>query len=251
MSLKVGKYHFEFRHGWLYIDVEVPHEETGALITKYLQTLEKNPNDTATRFSLGNVLRMDGQIKKARLEYERVAQAKEADWSPNALQILAQIEGRSDSPPPTTIKYFFHMQIVPNPARTWRHLKLGIKQRLKWHKFITSHFAEADFIDSIEDKQNLYYLKCEGVLLGLLKLDQLDFPWVYCHFQPTPAFEDVKPRFDEERNIVGTNPKRWEAWYDNNIRILDLHLIDATSDQEVKCSILHIQDSTAWFRPSK
>lgn len=251
MPLKVGKYHFEFRHGWLYIDMDISHEETKALIAKHLQILEKNPDDTATRFILGNVLRMDGQIKKARLEYERVAQTKDSDWSLAALQILAQIEGKSDNSPIITTKYLFHMQIVPNPARIWRHLKLGINRRLNRHKFITSHFTEADFIDSIEDKQNLYYLKCEGVLLGLLKLDQLDFPWVYCHFQPTSAFEDVKTRFDEERNIARTDPKRWEAWHDNNIKILDLHLINAASDQEVKYSILHIQNSTAWFRPSK
>jgi hypothetical protein len=248
MSLKVGKYHFEFRHGWLDINVEVPHEETQALITEHLETLEKNPNDIATRFILGNVLRMDGQINKARLEYERVVQAKDSDWSLRANQILAQIEGQTDCPPPITTKYFYHIQIVPNPARTWRHMKLGIRRRLKRHRFITSNVTEADLKISSEDKQNLYYLKCEGKLLGLLKFDRLDFPWAYCHFQPTPAFEDVKTRFDEERNIARNSVKRWEAWYDNNIRILDLHLIEAATNREVKCSILHIQDGTAWFR---
>ena len=248
MSLKVGKYHFDFRHGWLYINVEVSRKETDALIAEHLQTLEKNPDDTATRFILGNILRMQGQINKARLEYERVAQTKDSDWSSTAIQILAQIEEKPDSPPPITTKYLYHIQIIPSPARTWRHLRLGIKRRLKRHKFITSNLPKADFIDSNEDKQNLYYLKCEDVLLGLLKLDQLDFPWVYCRFQPTPAFENVKTRFEEERNIAGAGLKRWEVWYDNNIRILDLRLIDAASDREIKCSILHIQNGKAWFR---
>ena len=248
MSLKVGKYHFELRQGWLYINVEVSPEEDKALIAQYLQTLEKNPNDITTRFSLGNVLRMDGQINKARLEYERVVQANDSGWSPWAIQILAQIEGKSDSPPPITTKYFYHIQIVPDLARTWRHLKLGIQRKLKRHNFITSKVREADLEISSKDKQNLYYLKCEGVLLGLLKLDQLDFPWVYCHFQPTSAFEDIKTRFEAERNTAFPDVKKWEAWYDNNIRVLDLHLIDATSDREVKYSILHIQNDTAWFR---
>ena len=203
------------------------------------------------KLSLQNTFKYWKRIQKARLEYQRVAQTKDSDWSPAALQILTQIEGKSDNSPVITTKYLFHMQIVPNPARIWRYLKLWINRRLKRHKFIPSHFTEADFINSIEAKKNLYYLKCEGVLLGLLKLDQFDFPWVYCHFQPTPAFEDVKPRFGEEINIAGTDPKSWEAWYDNNIKILDLHLIDAASDQEVKYSILHIQNITAWFRPSK
>jgi hypothetical protein len=250
MPLKVGKYHLELRQGWLYIDVEVPHEETETLIAEHIHMLEKDPNDNRSRFALGNALRMDGQIKKARLEYERVAQTKDPDWSSAVEMTLAQIKGKPDHFPPIITKHFFHMQIIPDPARTWRRLKLRITRRLKRQKFITSHAIDADLIISDEDKQNLYYLKCEGALLGTLKLDQLDFPWVYCHFQPTPTFEDVKTRFDAEMNVASTDIKEWEAWYDENIRILDLHLIDAASNQDVNFSILHIQGGIAWFRPS-
>lgn len=251
MWLKIGKYHIKLDHGWLNVNIEVPHKETESLIETHRQTLEKNPNDILTRFILGNVLRIDGKVHQARFEYEKVVEAKDPQLSPQATRILTEIEGKPDNLVPTrTQKYLFHVHIFPSPVGIWRRLKLGIKRRLTRHKFITSSVTQENRITPDKEKQNQYYLTHQETLLGVLQADRLDWPWVFCHFQPTIDFEQVKTRFDEEVSFSARNgSKGWEAWYDDNIKILDLKLIDASSAKDIGYSILHIHDNKAWFRP--
>ena len=43
----------------------------------------------------------------------------------------------------------------------------------------------------------VYLLTRGAELLGTLRPDGADFPWVYCTFEPTAAFEEVRELFDE------------------------------------------------------
>jgi hypothetical protein len=64
--------------------------------------LEEDPKDMATRYALGNCLRMEGRIALARREYEHVA-SSDSSWAPFAAEMLKTLEGQPDHPPPPTI----------------------------------------------------------------------------------------------------------------------------------------------------
>ncbi|MEV6296167.1 hypothetical protein AB0M41_38375 [Streptomyces sp. NPDC051896] len=67
-------------------------------------------------------------------------------------------------------------------------------------------------------------------LLGVIVIDEADFPWLNGRFVPTPTFGEVKPWFDES--------------YD---RIADTLLLVAPSGPVAEF-LLHIGDGRAWFR---
>ncbi|WP_142504839.1 hypothetical protein [Melghirimyces algeriensis] len=60
-----------------------------------------------------------------------------------------------------------------------------------------------------------FYLKCGDVLLGTLYPDDTDFPWIYCQFEPTEHFEEVKPLFDQVCKLTEKDyedaPDDWET----------------------------------------
>ena len=85
-------------------------------------------------------------------------------------------------------------------------------------------------------------------LLGVLLLKTPDFPWLFCDFTPTPAFEDVRSYFDDELKLLEADAMdAWERAY-KRVNSLGLRLIDVENEKDVGEFILHIRGNEAWFR---
>lgn len=98
-SFRLFKYKFDYRDGWLTIYSQVPIYDRNSWIEKHLEILKEDPEDVLTRFTLANNFRMDGQIKRSRLEYKKVVEANHPDWSFLAAKVLREFEGVKDHAP--------------------------------------------------------------------------------------------------------------------------------------------------------
>ncbi|BCL80930.1 hypothetical protein ccbrp13_33950 [Ktedonobacteria bacterium brp13] len=109
----------------------------------------------------------------------------------------------------------------------------------------------------IEEANMRYFLMQEDQLLGTLDSYDSDFPWVYCHFEAQPAFEQIRPLFEKElaiRPLSGENVDAWNKAY-GVIAALKLRFIDETGKRfmadvypEDLPPLIHVQDDKAWFR---
>jgi hypothetical protein len=91
---------------------------------------------------------------------------------------------------------------------------------------------------------SIFYLKRAETLLGVLKDSGQDFPWHYFKFEPTAAFDEVRPLFDRRETDC---PSQKEASQQNEA--LGLRLVDATDGEEVKnSSLLYINGHEARLR---
>lgn len=125
----MGKYHLELSRGLLVI-----YRETLGDLEKALrhnqEVLLHDPQDGATRFALGNVLRMQGRIQQARNEYMLVAQSA-SPWAKSAAQILVDLEGKADIPQSIdrTLHYAWSTHLWSS-TRTWSRWSRIVKRRL-------------------------------------------------------------------------------------------------------------------------
>lgn len=92
-------------------------------------------------------------------------------------------------------------------------------------------------------------------LVGVIDVDDFDWPWLYGVFKPTPAFERFRERFDAERRLIE------ETTFDSIEEVearesiqrslradgLCLRRPDGTAVAEF---MLHVDDDRAWFRYS-
>lgn len=95
-----------------------------------------------------------------------------------------------------------------------------------------------------------FQLKQKNQLLGTLRQYDSDFPWINCKFEPTEAFQQFKPLFDEELEFMKSEPfdiEEWDAAY-RKIIDLNLRLIDLTDETSITEFLLHIKGDEAWFR---
>lgn len=91
-------------------------------------------------------------------------------------------------------------------------------------------------------------LRRGGVTLGILTLDDVDQPWFYCHFEPTEAFEEIKPLFDEELHLLEADEMdAWDKVYEA-ILSLGLRLQSLDDNTAIEEFLLHIDGNQAWFR---
>ncbi len=82
-------------------------------------------------------------------------------------------------------------------------------------------------------------------LLGEVVVDEADFPWLHGRFVPTPAFDEVKPWFDESLSLVEAEEfERFDEVYDRIAHTLSL----VAPSGPVAEFLLHIEDGRAWFR---
>ncbi|MEU6210189.1 hypothetical protein ACIA6E_01925 [Streptomyces sp. NPDC051815] len=82
-------------------------------------------------------------------------------------------------------------------------------------------------------------------LLGEVVVDEADFPWLHGRFVPTPAFDEVKPWFDESLALVEAEEfERFDEVYDRIAHTLSL----VAPSGPVAEFLLHIEDGRAWFR---
>jgi hypothetical protein len=102
MKLRLRNYQIELSDWRLTLyRIGLPDEQQQA-VADNRPSLEEDPKDMATRYALGNCLRMEGRIALARREYEHVA-SSDSSWAPFAAAMLKTLEGQPDHPPPSTI----------------------------------------------------------------------------------------------------------------------------------------------------
>jgi hypothetical protein len=85
-------------------------------------------------------------------------------------------------------------------------------------------------------------------LLGEIVIHGSDFPWLTGRFVPQPAFDEVKPLFDEELVLVESGlddqVAEWERIYDRIVD--DLGLVSPHGPAAE--FLLHVRGTEAWFR---
>ena len=86
-------------------------------------------------------------------------------------------------------------------------------------------------------------------LLGLIHIDDADFPWLSGRFLPQPGFAEVKPLFDEEIALCEQEDLDVEAWEAAYERIREAGLVLVAPDGHPAAEfLLHIRGDEAWFR---
>jgi len=70
--------------------------------------------------------------------------------------------------------------------------------------------------------ESFFYLKRADTLLGVLELCGGDFPWHECKFEPTAAFEEIRPLLEYITPLIEyISPKQSEALGLRLVRILN------------------------------
>ncbi|MFC4056794.1 hypothetical protein ACFOWE_00660 [Planomonospora corallina] len=95
----------------------------------------------------------------------------------------------------------------------------------------------------------VWRLRHRGEPAGEIRVDDLDFPWMYGRFTPLPGFAAVAPLFAEDLALVEADDDfdgdAWEAVHER----LDEHLtLVSPSGEPVAAFILHVDGERAWFR---
>ena len=93
-----------------------------------------------------------------------------------------------------------------------------------------------------------YRLYRADVLLGTLTHTDDDFPWHNGTFDPTPAFEDVRPLFDRELALLnaGRMDELELAW--KEFAALGLRMRSVATGADINEFLLHIEGQRAWWR---
>ncbi len=85
-------------------------------------------------------------------------------------------------------------------------------------------------------------------LLGTLSRVDGDMPWHHGTFEPTAAFESVRPLFDRERAILDADRMdEWEIAWDE-IAAPGLRLEPVNGGEVIDEFLLHIDGAIAWWR---
>jgi hypothetical protein len=94
-----------------------------------------------------------------------------------------------------------------------------------------------------------YALMHGDTRLGVLIQDDIDQPWIVCHFVADSAFAEIQPLFEVELQALEAAPMDVEAWEKTYEAIvaLDLHVVD-DEGKDIGPTLLHIRGEEAWFR---
>ena len=92
------------------------------------------------------------------------------------------------------------------------------------------------------------HLYWEDRLLGTLTLTATDMFWHDGTFDPTSAFEEVRPLFDRERELLEADRmEEWQvAW--GKVAALGLRLVPTKGRSEITEFLLHVDGTRAWWR---
>ncbi len=85
-------------------------------------------------------------------------------------------------------------------------------------------------------------------LLGTLTRTDGDMPWHLGAFDPAPAFEEVRPLFDQELALLNADRMdEWEAaWAE--VEALGLRLEPVPAGVAITEFLLHVEGPRAWWR---
>jgi hypothetical protein len=101
----------------------------------------------------------------------------------------------------------------------------------------------------MNDESEIWELRHGDILIGTLHVTEQDMPWYNAQFEPTSAYAEYRPVFEEGSSVrSGDDPDAWSAWRkkvsDLGLRLMRHH------DQAVASEfILYIDGTTADFRP--
>ncbi len=102
----------------------------------------------------------------------------------------------------------------------------------------------------MSEQEPILELYRSDVLLAILSNIQLyDWPWYSCNFQPTLDFQQYKPLFDQELELLedkGAN-EAWDLAYEK-IEDLGLTLIYPSQAKTTDVFLLHIESDGARFK---
>jgi hypothetical protein len=92
-----------------------------------------------------------------------------------------------------------------------------------------------------------FELRDGEVLVGVLRENGGDFPWIHCSFEPTAAFDEFRPLF--ERLLVSVESEEFGVADEIFGVIQDrLQLVDLDDPERIGKFLLHVERDTAWFR---
>jgi hypothetical protein len=89
----------------------------------------------------------------------------------------------------------------------------------------------------------------DDAVLGELTVYERDFPWLNAKLAAAPAFAPLRPLFDEEARLAGSDEHvdAWEAAYD---RVRAATRLARPDGSRVPEFLLHISGDEAWWRYS-
>ncbi|MDX3098113.1 hypothetical protein PV703_24900 [Streptomyces sp. ME01-24h] len=103
----------------------------------------------------------------------------------------------------------------------------------------------------------IWRLLSDGEPVGVITVEEADFPWLSGRFTPGPAFARVRPLFARELALMQTamtapaeEDEPWAAWeaaYEEVRRTVTLH----SPSGPVAEFLLHVEGDQAWFRWSE
>ena len=102
----------------------------------------------------------------------------------------------------------------------------------------------------MDDDLDIWELRHGDTLIGTFTVTDQDMFWFSATFEPTAAFQQYKPLFDEDSNL-GSDDAAIEKSNDlqQEINDLGLYLIRPRDGERSSLMILHInRDNTAGFR---
>jgi hypothetical protein len=98
-----------------------------------------------------------------------------------------------------------------------------------------------------EDVDDVWELRKDNILLGILSLTEQDMFWFICDFAATEAFEPYRDLFAREAQLLDHGGDEFENLYAQIGELnLTLNFNDTYDDENV--FLLHILDKTASFR---
>ena len=89
-----------------------------------------------------------------------------------------------------------------------------------------------------------------GGVVGEIRVEDADFPWLHGRFVEHPGFRELRPLFDRELALldhIDEAVEEWEAAYDAVTEAVTL----VAPDTPVAEFLLHVEGDKAWFRWSE
>ncbi|PZT71228.1 hypothetical protein DN402_03545 [Streptomyces sp. SW4] len=90
--------------------------------------------------------------------------------------------------------------------------------------------------------------RADGGLVGEIRIEEADFPWLSGRFTPGPAFGAVRTLFARELELALSDDEgHWEEWEPVQGEIGRRMRLDSP-DGPVAGFLLHVDGDRAWFR---
>ncbi|MER7312071.1 MULTISPECIES: hypothetical protein [Streptomyces] len=93
-----------------------------------------------------------------------------------------------------------------------------------------------------------WQLRQDDRLVGTLTLEEIDMFWSDCHFEPAPAWDDLRPLFDASRDAWVRGDEEAALAADEAIHAEGLILVPDEGGDPITDFLIRINGETARFR---